>query len=40
MIKADKRATFGAMQDVMKSMQDNSLERFLIITDKTKEKKA
>lgn len=39
-IKADKRATFGAMQDVMKSMQENNLERFLIITDKTKEKKA
>jgi biopolymer transport protein ExbD len=38
-IKADKRATFGAMQDVMKQMQDNSLERFLIITDKAKEKK-
>jgi biopolymer transport protein ExbD len=38
-IKADKRATFGAMQDVMKQMQENSLERFLIITDKAKEKK-
>jgi biopolymer transport protein ExbD len=38
-IKADKKATFGAMQDVMKQMQDNSLERFLIITDKAKEKK-
>jgi biopolymer transport protein ExbD len=38
-IKADKRASFGAMQDVMKQMQENSLERFLIITDKEKEKK-
>ena len=32
-IKADKDASFGAMQDVMKSMQENNLERFLIITD-------
>lgn len=32
-IKADKGASFGTMQDVMKSMQENSLERFLIITD-------
>lgn len=32
-IKADRRATFGVMQDVMKSMQENHLERFLIITD-------
>ncbi len=32
-IKADRRATFGVMQDVMKQMQENSLERFLIITD-------
>ena len=32
-IKADKGATFGVMQDVMKSMQENGLERFLIITD-------
>jgi biopolymer transport protein ExbD len=38
-IKADKKASFGAMQDVMKQMQENSLERFLIITDKAKEKK-
>jgi biopolymer transport protein ExbD len=37
-IKADRRATFGAMQDVMKSMQENSLERFLITTDKATEK--
>jgi biopolymer transport protein ExbD len=35
-IKADKRASFGIMQDVMKSMQDNSLERFLIITETVK----
>ena len=32
-IKADKKASFGIMQDVMKSMQENSLERFLIITE-------
>ncbi|MFZ5980790.1 MAG: ExbD/TolR family protein [Candidatus Zixiibacteriota bacterium] len=32
-IKADRRASFGVMQDVMKSMQENHLERFLIITD-------
>jgi biopolymer transport protein ExbD len=37
-IKADKRASFGVMQDVMKSMQDNNLERFLITTDKSTEK--
>lgn len=39
-IKADKRATFGAMQDIMKSMQENALERFLIITDKEIESQA
>jgi biopolymer transport protein ExbD len=32
-IKADRDASFGVMQDVMKSMQENNLERFLIITD-------
>ncbi len=32
-IKADNKATFGIMQDIMESMQENSLERFLIITD-------
>ena len=36
-IKADKKANFGVMQDVMKSMQDNNLERFLIITDNERE---
>lgn len=35
-IKADKKASFGIMQDVMKSMQENSLERFLIITETVK----
>ena len=35
-IKADKRASFGIMQDVMKSMQENGLERFLIITETVK----
>lgn len=32
-IKADRDASFGVMQDVMEGMQENSLERFLIITD-------
>lgn len=32
-IKADAQASFGIMQDVMKSMQENNLERFLIITE-------
>lgn len=32
-IKADKDATFGVMDDVMASMQENNLERFLIITE-------
>ncbi len=32
-IKADRRAKFGVMKDVMSSMQENNLERFLIITD-------
>ena len=37
-IKADEFASFGTMQDVMKSMQENYLERFLIITDLETEK--
>ena len=32
-IKADGKASFGVMQDVMNTMQENHLERFLIITD-------
>jgi len=32
-IKADRRAKFGVLDDVMTSMQENHLERFLIITD-------
>lgn len=32
-IKGDNQASFGVVQDVMKSMQENGLERFLIITD-------
>ncbi len=39
-IKADRKASFGAMQDVMKQMQDNYLERFLIITDLESDKKS
>lgn len=37
-IKADKDASFGTMQDIMKAMQENSLERFLIITDQETDK--
>jgi biopolymer transport protein ExbD len=36
-IKADKDASFGAMNDVMNSMKENHLTRFLIITDNEKE---
>lgn len=36
-IKADKDASFGVMQDIMKAMQENNLERFLIITDQETE---
>ncbi len=32
-IKADAEASYGVMGDVMKTMQENNLERFLIITD-------
>lgn len=32
-VKADRRAKFGLMQDVMKAMAENNLERFLVITD-------
>jgi biopolymer transport protein ExbD len=32
-VKGDHKASFGTMQDVMKTMQENGLERFLIITD-------
>ncbi len=32
-IKADRDASFGVMDKIMKSMADNSLTRFLIITD-------
>jgi len=32
-VKADQDANFGLIQDVMKQMQENSLNRFLIITD-------
>ena len=37
-IKADRRASFGIMDDVMSSMQENHLERFLIITDQETDK--
>jgi len=37
-IKADRLASFGIMQDVMGAMQENHLERFLIITDHEMEK--
>ncbi len=32
-VKADRRASFGVIQKVMKTMQENNLGRFLIITD-------
>jgi biopolymer transport protein ExbD len=32
-VKADQDANFGLIQDVMKQMQENYLNRFLIITD-------
>jgi biopolymer transport protein ExbD len=32
-IKADRRASFGTMKKVMEAMQENHLERFLIITE-------
>ena len=32
-IKADRNASFGVMDKIMKSMSENSLTRFLIITD-------
>lgn len=32
-VKADKRATFGIMQDVMEAMQEKEMTRFLIITE-------
>jgi biopolymer transport protein ExbD len=33
-VKADRRASFGIMKKIMKAMQENHLERFLIITEK------
>lgn len=39
-IKADQDASFGTMKCVMKSMQENHLERFLIITDNEVETEA
>jgi len=37
-VKADRRANFGLVQDIMKQMQENNLNRFLIITDKETDK--
>ncbi len=37
-VKADGRATFGAMQAIMKEMQKNNLARFLIITEPERDK--
>ena len=39
-IKADRRAKFGAMKKVMKAMQENHLERFLIITEHESDQEA
>ena len=36
-LKADKEAGFGTMQDIMKSMQEEQLQRFLIITEMEKD---
>lgn len=38
-IKADRDASFGVMDKIMKSMSENSLTRFLIITDNEAEEK-
>ena len=38
-IKADRDASFGVMDKIMKSMSENSLTRFLIITDNEAEQK-
>jgi len=32
-VKADRRASFGIMQDVMETMQERDMTRFLIITE-------
>jgi len=39
-VKADHLANFGLMQDIMKQMQENHLNRFLIITDNEVEREA
>ena len=39
-IKADKEASFGVMKRIMDGMQQNGLERFLIITENELESKA
>lgn len=39
-VKADRRANFGLVQDIMKQMQENNLNRFLIITDNEVDKAA
>jgi biopolymer transport protein ExbD len=36
-LKADKDASFGTMQAIMKSMQEKQLQRFLIITEMEEE---
>ncbi|MEP0827791.1 MAG: biopolymer transporter ExbD [bacterium] len=36
-IKADKEASFGVMNDIMNSMKENHLTRFLIITDQERD---
>jgi len=39
-IKGDRQASFGTMQQIMKTMQENHLTRFLIITEKEIESEA
>jgi len=38
-IKADRDASYGVMDEIMKSMRENQLNRFLIITDNEAEEK-
>ncbi len=38
-IKADQDASYGVMDEIMKSMRENELNRFLIITDNEAEEK-
>ena len=39
-LKGDRRASFGTVQKIMKSMQENHLTRFLVITENEAEREA